>query len=347
MTAGGGQPVEIFGGGLAGLALGLALRRAGVPATVVEAHGYPRHRVCGEFLAGLDAGTTAQLGLEPLLADARRHRRVVWHHRDRPFRAQTLPAPALGLSRLALDARLAERFVGAGGILRAHTRVALDAAPAGRVFAVGRRRRPSPWFGLKVHARGLRLAGDLELHLGDRAYVGLAGVEDGRVNVCGLFHRQPAPAAAPAVAGCAALLRQLEAAGLTALARRLEGAEIDEASFCAVASLSFRWERPAPGRLCLGDTFAVTPPFTGNGMAMALQSAALSVGPLVAWHRGELDWLAAVDLANRRLWRRFRPRLVAANLLHPFLLAAHAQRWLALAGRAWLPPLRPLYHLTH
>jgi len=318
-----------------------------VPATVIEAHDYPRHRVCGEFLTGLDAATIARLRLEPLLADAQRHRRVIWFHRGRPFRGQTLPVPALGLSRRLLDARLAETFVAAGGVLRVHTRMAPEEAPPGRVFALGRRRRPSPWLGLKVHARGLRLAGDLELHLGDRAYVGLSAVEDGRINVCGLFHRRSNPAAAPAAAGSAVLLRYLESAGLPDLARRLESAEIDDASFCAVASISFQWERPAPGRLCLGDSFAMTPPFTGNGMAMALQSAALALDPLLAWHRGEVDWPAAVGLVNRRLRRRFRSRLVAANALHPFLLAARPQRWLALACRAWLVPLRPLYSLTH
>ena len=347
MTAGEGQPIEIIGGGLAGLALGLALRRAGVPTTVFEAHAYPRHRVCGEFLTGLDATTIARLRLGPLLADALRHRRLTWHHRDRPIRTQTLPAPALGLSRHVLDARLAETFVAAGGTLRVHARIAPEAAPAGRVFALGRRRRTSPWIGLKVHARGLQLTGDLELHLGDRAYVGLSAVEDGQINVCGLFHRRPALPDEPAANGVAVLLRYLDAAGMPALVCRLAAADIDQASFCAVASISFQWEPPAPGRLCLGDRFAMTPPFTGNGMAMALQSAALAADPLVAWHRGELPWLAAVGLVNRRLRRRFHSRLTAANALHPFLLESRPQRWLALAGRAQLLPLRPLYYLTH
>jgi len=347
LTAAEGQPVEIIGGGLAGLGLGLALRQAGLPATVFEAHGYPRHRVCGEFLTGLDAATIARLRLGPLLVDARRHRRVVWCDRDRPTHAQTLPAPALGLSRRLLDARLAEAFVAAGGALREHARVAPDPAVAGRVLALGRRRRPSPWLGLKVHARGLALAGDLELHLGDRAYVGLSAVEDDRVNVCGLFHRRAAGAEAPAAAGCAVLLRYLEAAGMPALARRLASADIDEASFCAVAAISFRREAPTPGCLRLGDHFAMPPPFTGNGMAMALQGAVLAVDPLVAWHRGELDWMAAADQVNRGLRRRFRVRLTAANALHPFLLAARPLRWLALAGRARMLPLRPLYDLTH
>jgi len=339
--------VEIVGGGLAGLGLGLALCRAGIPATVFETHAYPRHRVCGEFLTGLDPATMARLGLAPLLDDAVRHRHVAWYRRGRPVRRHQLPAPALGLSRHALDARLADAFTGAGGVLRTGTRVPLEDAPPGRVFAVGRRRHPSPWLGFKMHVRGLRLDADLEVHLGEHAYVGLSGVEGGRINVCGLFHRQRgAPDAGPGP-GPAVLLRHLEGAGLGHLARRLEAAEPDPSSFCAVAALGFRPGRPEPGRIGLGDSLAMTPPFTGNGMAMALQSAVLAAEPLSVWARGGRTWPETVEAVNRRLWRRFRTRLVSASLLHPFLLESRLQPWLALASRARLLPLRPLYQLTH
>jgi 2-polyprenyl-6-methoxyphenol hydroxylase-like FAD-dependent oxidoreductase len=346
-TRGTPQAVEIVGGGLAGLALGLALRRAGIPATIWEAHGYPRHRVCGEFISGLDSATVARLGLAPLLRDARLHRQVAWFRHGRPVRRQHLPAPALGLSRHALDARLAEAFTDAGGVLRVGERVAVADAPAGRVFAIGRRRRPSPWFGLKLHARGLRLDADLEVHLGAQAYVGLSAVEGGWINVCGLFRRQPGRVGEPALPGAAGLLQHLEAAGLIGLARRLRAAEIDPASVCAVAGLSFRPEPPAPDRLCLGDSLAMTPPFTGNGMAMALQSAALGAGPLADWAHGARSWAETIAVANRHLWRLFRTRLLSANLLHPFLLEARLQPWLAFASRTRLLPLRPLYQLTH
>ena len=48
------QSVRIVGGGLAGLSLGIGLRRAGVSTEIFEAGDYPRHRVCGEFVTGLE-----------------------------------------------------------------------------------------------------------------------------------------------------------------------------------------------------------------------------------------------------------------------------------------------------
>jgi flavin-dependent dehydrogenase len=337
------RPIEIIGGGLSGLALGAALRRADVPVTIFEAGDYPRHRVCGEFITGLDEKTVAHLSLAPFLADATRHHRVAWCLPGAPLRLQTLPSPALGLSRHALDARLAGEFVRLGGELRTHTRVADDAVPAGRVFATGRRRGRPAWLGLKFHVRGLALAADLELHLGRSAYVGLSPVEDGAINVCGLFHlRADVHGEREAL-----LLAHLRAAGLDALAGRLERAEIEEASCTAVAGLCFDHSPPCADRLVLGDAFAMIPPFTGNGMAMAFQSAELALDPLVAYAHGEAGWPATCRAVQARLHRRFRLRLASANALHAFLFSPRRQRWLFALNRARLLPLRPLYHALH
>jgi menaquinone-9 beta-reductase len=341
------QPVEIVGGGLAGLALGLALRHRGVPATIFEAHDYPRHRVCGEFIAALDASTVALLGIAPLLNDSLRLREVVWYRRDRPIQTQTLPAPALAISRHRLDARLAEAFVAAGGQLRVNTRINLDAEPEGRVFAAGRRVKPSRWFGLKLHARNLPLASDLEVHLAELAYVGLSSIEDARVNICGLFARRPIFPVGPDRPDSNLFLRYLAAVGLDDLVRRLRSADLDETSFCAVAGVNFDGTRSSPRRISLGDHFAQPPPYTGNGMAMALQSAALALDPLTDWSRGGSNWEATVATVERNLRHRFRRRLASASLLHPFLLEPRRQRWLILASRARLLPFGPLYYLTH
>lgn len=337
------RPIEIIGGGLAGLSLGLALRRAGVPVTLFEAGDYPRHRVCGEFITGLADATVARLGLGPFLGDALLHHEVAWFLDGRLTRRQRLPSPARALSRHRLDARLAQAFTEAGGTLCTHTRVERDAATAeGCVFTTGRRRGSSQWLGLKIHARNLPLQCDLELHLGAESYLGLTRIEDGRVNVCGLFRRREISARGPAL-----LLAYLQTANLAALADRLAGADFDEASFSAVAAVDFDQHVPDDGRLALGDACAMIPPFTGNGMAMAFQSAEAALDPLLAYAGNTAEWTGTRAAIHTALRQRFRVRLAAADLLHPFLLQPPRQRWLTRLSRAHLLPLRPLYSVLH
>jgi flavin-dependent dehydrogenase len=336
------RPIEIVGGGLAGLSLGVALRRAGVPVAIFEAGDYPRHRVCGEFITGLSPTTIERLELAPILGDALRHREVAWFSGEKMLQTQRLPAPALGISRYCIDQRLATAFQNAGGVLHTRVRVTDNRTANGRVFTSGRRRGDPTWLGLKLHALDFPLVRDLELYLGEDAYVGLARVEDNRVNVCGLFRRRELCAK-----GANLLLAYLSAAGLKALATRLDSAKIDAASFAAVTALGFDRAVPASDRVQLGDACAMIPPFTGNGMAMAFQSAEVALSPLIAYANGRAEWQETCALIQDGVHRRFRVRLASASLLHPFLLQPRKQSWLRRLSRAHLLPLRPLYSALH
>ena len=332
------QTVEIIGGGLAGLSLGLGLRARGVPVRIVEAGAYPRHRVCGEFITALDSNTRQALRLDAILASARTARRVTWHDPGHPALRHTLPGPALCLSRFRFDAAMAEKFVADGGELRTLTRTAPVPQP-GRILACGRRpASTSPWIGLKQHVRGLALHDDLELHLGRRAYVGLTQVEDGIVNVCGLFPR-------PQNGEDASLLARLRAVGLPGLAARLAEASGISGTACAVAGLAYQPSLPCHGSL--GDHQGLIPPFTGNGMTIALQSAAVALDPLEAWAQGRASWHEAMAMLQKRLRHRFRRRLAIGRWLHPWLLDP-ARRRIVHALHAWrLLPFGPLYRLCH
>lgn len=337
------RPIEILGGGLAGLSLGLALQRAGVPTTIFDAGHYPRHRVCGEFIAGLKEKTIEALGLREILADARRQQSVNWYRRDRLTRQQTLGQPALALSRHALDARLAEAFEKSGGRLVTGSRIVDKTTPPGRVFATGRKRAASPWLGLKLHVRGFALTSDLEFHLGNQAYVGLCGIERNEVNVCGLFHVQRGLA----VSRSSALLRYLSEAGLDSLALKIAAGEIDEASFSAVAGLNFERPKSPVDRVCLGDAYGMIPPFTGNGMAIAFQSAECALSPLLAWAAGQCEWPEVISVVALALRKRFQRRINLALRLHPFLLSPGPQSLFDVANRAGLLPLRTIANAVH
>ena len=188
------KEITIAGGGLAGLSLATALLRRGVPVTVLEAGHYPRHRVCGEFISGVSGETLDFLGIHDLFDDAKRHRSLCWHEGGRVMHRDTLPVPALGISRFVLDERLRNRVVALGGAVKTGVRARPDPA-VGLVWTAGRRPKPGGWIGLKAHLRGLPMSADLEMHTGRNGYAGMAGVEDGWVNVCGLFRLDPSLAA--------------------------------------------------------------------------------------------------------------------------------------------------------
>jgi flavin-dependent dehydrogenase len=333
--------ITIAGGGLAGLSLAAGLRTRGVEVEVREAGSYPRHRVCGEFISGVDPSTLENLGIRGDFDDALRHRSVAWFREGRLIHEAVMPAPALGISRHRLDLRLRDRVAAAGGTVLDRTRVAREPRE-GLVWAAGRIPRPGPWIGLKCHFQDLAMVADLEMHLGANGYAGLAGIEDGRANVCGLFkvdrsRRAPGPEL---------LLDYLAAGGNSRLVGRLRAARADEESFRAVAGFELGRQDAADDLCAVGDAESMIPPFTGNGMSMAFQSAEIALEPLERWSLGRLDWADCVAEIRRGQDQRFRRRLLAASAMHPVLLRRGGRTFLEVLARSGVLPFRPLLSLV-
>ena len=337
------KPITIIGGGLAGLSLGIALRRRSVPVTVIETGTYPRHKVCGEFISGRGRETLCQLGLLDQLRDAgvieaRTAAFVMPGTRATPVRR--LRESALCLSRFELDRLLANFFSDLGGELRENTRWrSAETVCEGQVRASGRRPQAQEggwrWYGLKAHARNVGLRADLEMHIVRNGYVGLCRLKNGKVNICGLFRRpgrQPdreaeGDGAAPAPARTQpAALRPLLGSPGTAFHQRAAAAHFDESSICSVAGLSLRPHRAADLNECaIGDALTMTPPVTGNGMSMAFESAELATGPLAAYSRGELSWQAAQRQVASACDVTFQTRLAWAAKLQSMMFCHSLQ----------------------
>jgi 2-polyprenyl-6-methoxyphenol hydroxylase-like FAD-dependent oxidoreductase len=341
------KPIIIIGGGLAGLTVGIGLRRRDIPVTVLEAGHYPRHRVCGEFISGRGQQALANLGLlNPLLQSGATPAGTAAFFPPRqtnpPIRL--LEQKAICISRFHLDSILAENFRVAGGDLRENTRNDFADLEEGTVRATGRRAQPVEngyvWFGVKIHARKLPLVADLEMHAFENGYVGLCRLPESEVNICGLFRR----ARQMQNANCrmqsqvktqlGRLLLNIPAG--SRLYHRLSSADADEASFCSVAGLSLKPQRAAQLPDCsLGDALTMTPPVTGNGMSMAFESAELALEPLCAYARGELSWLEAKAQISRACDDRFASRLRWAQWLQWMMFSPLFQNCLgALALRS-------------
>lgn len=333
------EPITIVGGGLAGLTLGIGLRQREVQVTIHEAGHYPRHRVCGEFISGDGQRSLDRLGLLAGLraAGALAANQAAFFSGPSRMAGGFLPESALAVSRHFLDAWLAREFLRLGGDLRTGTRWTGEFT-SGIVRASGR--RPSPvtdgWrlFGLKIHARGVTLDADLEMHFLPAGYVGLCRLPGGEVNICGLFR------SATTVPELAQRWRDwLGGPAESVLRSRLADARFEEASFCSVAGLCLRPQRATErAECCVGDALTMIPPVSGNGMSMAFESAELAIEPLARFSRGELSWPEAQTTIARECDQRFTSRLRWASAVQRALFQPLARGALLFVGgkSAWL-----------
>lgn len=318
------KPIQIAGGGLAGLTLGIALRWKKIPVTIFEAGNYPRHRVCGEFINGRGLEVLDELDLKHkfLEAGAIEARSAVFFSKNLRFPVHQLPLPALCLSRFVMDKLLADEFQRLGGELKTGERK--NDFGESIIRASGRKLQPVEngwrWFGLKAHAKNVSLDADLEMHVGKNFYVGICKLSDGEVNVCGLFRRH----------GKSDLSKigfdLLRGNAGSVLRQRLANATFDENSFCSVAGLSLEPQKASDkNEICIGDALTMIPPVTGNGMSLAFESAQIAAKPLTAFSHGEISWNEARQKIATALDESFSRRLRWANWLQRLLFSPLAQ----------------------
>ncbi len=290
----------IVGGGPAGAATACALAACGREAVLIERSDRPHHKVCGEFLSVETQAQLHALGIDAAALGAVAIDRVAVYSATRDV-VSALPFRALSLSRYRLDEALLRRAAALGAqVRRGGVR---NVTPDGEgwivhcddgetiacwrlVLATGKRglrgiedTRDGSRVGLKMHLRlageaCAALAGRVELYFVVGSYAGLELVEDSIANLCLLMPRE---LVARLGSGWQPVEEHLTRA-LPALAERLAGSlPLWDKPLAVVAPARghlHREQRDAVYRV--GDRLAHIPPFTGDGLAIALASGVLA-----------------------------------------------------------------------
>ncbi len=336
-------PLTIIGGGLAGLSLGIALRNRNVNVDLFEADDFPRHRVCGEFISGIQSDTLKSLGVDECINDSHYLNKTVWYYKNEKVLKANLPYPALGISRYLLDERLANTFTDLGGNLHTKHRFKNKDQKKPLIWASGRQAKSSSWIGLKLHCKAFPIEGDLNLHIGENGYAGASPVENNKLNICGLFKIRPAIN----VKKENIFIEYLKACGIESLAKKVSDSEIDTNSITSVAALNYKKSAHDNMTLNIGDRFSLIPPFTGNGMSMAFEAASLAVDPLNQYSNKELSWQNTIKLINEKQKNMFQNRLRVANFIHPWIYQPQLQKILVTLSKFNMVPFKSLFHLMH
>lgn len=323
--------VAIVGAGPAGATLAALLAGRGVEVTLFDRDSFPRDKLCGEFLSYDALPVLEPLGVD--LGDAPRiaHCRVIGSRRTYAF---DFPHEARGVSRTFFDDLLVRNAVARGAVLRTETVSALPQASVvvgawgrwgrfdrelQRSFVTHKDRN----FGFKRHYRGDH-HGSIDLYAFDRGYLGVNAIEGGLTNICGLVHASRLSGHKGRWDAFVETLRA-EEPRLEELYARHEPAQ---EQFLSSEPVIFRARSAVEGGVfMIGDASGVIDPLTGNGMAMAVQSALLAA-PLIVQllaapsRRGEIE-----HEYRRRHHAFFAPRIrwsraVAALLSRPRLLDA-------------------------
>lgn len=323
----------VVGAGPAGSVTARELAARGFRVLLVDKAAFPRSKVCGCCLNGAAVGTLECLGLGGVLRDAVPLDRVTVAA-GRTSATLRLPR-GVALSRAAFDSRLIEEAVRAGAEFRPNTRFARDPEGGPRLNGepvsarllvlasglAGGDTVPEP--GSRIGA-GVVLpaeaapafygAGTIHMATGRGGYVGFVRVEDDRLDVAAAFDPAFVKSAGGPGAAAETILRDVGwpiPPGLAA------------APWKGTPPLTRRPLRLGGQRqFVVGDAGGYVEPFTGEGMAWAVMSAA-ALAPVAA--RSVTRWddrlVAEWEAAHRRVVGRRQSvcRVVSRVLRSPAL----------------------------
>lgn len=319
----------IIGGGIAGLSAANQLADAGLNPLLIEAHDYPAHRICGEFLSPECLPALSRWGI-PVSASIQ-HCRIFQGDSTLSFQ---LPTSAASCSRYTFDALLMDRARNKGATILTKTTVSsLDLSKnchphlltlsngqviKTRHLMIGTGRIPQmnqandlfkpKYFGLKAHFEGVSNNYSVDMHCFDGGYLGVSPVDKNTTNVACLVKIEKIPDSRLSNSLMANLLEEKGP-----LFERLSGAKMLFSDWMTgqIPEFGMRNHPFHDNVFWIGDAAGSIPPISGDGLAMGITSGCMAADYLLRSNAQEF----------KKAWlKRYRSRFFWAIRLHKMML---------------------------
>lgn len=366
--------VAVIGGGLAGLAASILLRRKGHSVVLLEKETYPFHKVCGEYISLESWDFLQSLGLPLQEWDPPRIDTLKLTAASGRTFTTRLPLGGFGVSRYRLDRALADLAEREGVHLLQNTKV--EGVGHGEWFTVsfhrqklnarlclaayGKRsnldvkwnrpflqqqdRRLNNYVGIKYHVQTTWPSNVIGLHNFENGYCGISKIENDTFCLCYMTRAENLKRNGNNIAA----MQQNVLYKNPYLKEIFESSKLLQDFPVSISQISFAQKsKVESGVLMLGDTAGMITPLCGNGMSIALHTAkmAATLGDLFLRQQ-----ISRTELEKSYLqeWdRHFAPRLRAGRMLQRFFGSNRLSNWFVDAFRFAPFLASPVIRLTH
>ncbi|HXS37753.1 MAG TPA: NAD(P)/FAD-dependent oxidoreductase [Flavipsychrobacter sp.] len=335
--------VAIIGGGLAGLSLAIQLKKKDHNVLVLEKEGYPRHKVCGEYISMESKPFLEELGLPvsqmklPVI-----NKLKVTDVKGFELNAP-LPQGGFGISRYKLDASLAKIAEENRVTLMTKTRVeqvqfeneeftikANNQSFAAKVvcgawgkrsnidvkwqrnFTKEKKKSLNNYIGIKYHIQYDWPDDLIALHNFSNGYCGISKVEDGKCCLCYLTNAANLQKNGNNIKKMEqnVLMRNPHLKDIFAKATFLYEEPL------VISQISFQEKEQVQEHVLLtGDTAGLITPLCGNGMSMAFHSSKIAFQEIDNFLAGRISRMQMEENYKRNWRKNFSTRLTAGRVL--------------------------------
>lgn len=331
--------VVIIGGGLAGLCSAIHLSKFGVKVVLIEKNGYPKHKVCGEYVSNEVLPYLKYLDIDVFDLGAKKIENFQLSTPNGQSVSCKLPLGGFGISRFCFDAALAKK-VKENQVELLHD-IVEDVQFSNDEFQVitknkntftakfvigsfGKRsnldiklnrqfiKNKSPYLAVKIHVEGAFPNDTVALHNFEGGYCGVSKVENNAINLCYITDYKAFQK-----------FKNIDDFQENVLFKnkRLERifkntTPIFDAPL-TISQISFEQKKPVENHIIMcGDTATLIHPLCGNGMSMAIRSAQIASKLIIKFVNSENLERVALEKQYLREWNsEFKTRLRTGRLI--------------------------------